>query len=357
MKKNSIYITDQIIRLHPKALSAKAENLRGELLKRIIGQSYAIDKITASYQIFQAGLANSEKPVSSFLLMGPTGTGKTRIVEAVAEIFFGKNINMLKVDCAEYSHSHEIARLIGSPPGYLGHNETPPYLTQKNIDRHQTEENAFTILLFDEIEKANPSLWQLLLGILDKGRLTLGNNKTVDLTRCFIFMTSNVGSKAADQLINPSIGFHTDSDCDNTDSVKKIVSNEAKKVFSPEFLNRLDHKIVFHSLTEEQVDKILTLELQYIKARLENSTVSVSFDFNLMPAAKRFLLKKGFDKRYGGRPMKRALERYLIYPLSGLIASNQLDDDDQVIVDYSESEKELIFKKQPLTFSACGSFA
>jgi len=170
-------------------------------------------------------------------------------------------------------------------------------------------------------------------------------------------MTSNVGSKAADQLINPSIGFHTDSDCDNTDSVKKIVSNEAKKVFSPEFLNRLDHKIVFHSLTEEQVDKILTLELQYIKARLENSTVSVSFDFNLMPAAKRFLLKKGFDKRYGGRPMKRALERYLIYPLSGLIASNQLDDDDQVIVDYSESEKELIFKKQPLTFSACGSFA
>jgi len=341
--------------LSPQVLSIKAEFLRKELSRCIIGQKYAVNKITASYQIFQAGLANTEKPISSFLLLGPTGTGKTRIVEALAEIFFGKNTNILKVDCAEYSHSHEIARLIGSPPGYLGHNETPPYLTQKNIDRYQTEENPFTLLLFDEIEKANSSLWQLLLGILDKGRLTLGNNKTVDLTRCFIFMTSNVGSKAADQLLNPSIGFFNEKlDAEkNNDRIEALVMNEAKKVFSPEFLNRLDHKIVFHNLTERQVEQILGLELEYIRERLEKGTAVTPFEFHITPAAKAFILKKGFDRRYGGRPMKRALEKYLVYPLSGLIASKQIDEDDQIIVDYSKLQKELVFRKQPLTISAC----
>ncbi len=341
--------------LSPYALSPEADKLKKKLAKRIIGQEYAVNKITSSYQIFQAGLANPDKPISSFLFLGPTGTGKTKIVEALAEIFFNKSTNILKVDCAEFSHSHEIARLIGSPPGYLGHNETPPYFTQRNIDKYQTEEHPFTLILFDEIEKANSSLWQLLLGVLDKGRLTLGNNKVVDLSRSFIFMTSNVGSKSIEDMIAPSIGFQPEVEEDENIQahLRKLVLGEAKKTFTPEFLNRIDHKLVFHNLTETQIGGILDLELVYIQERLEIN--SVPFKFKVTAAVRKFLITKGFNKAYGGRPLKRSLEKYLIFPLAGLIASKQIKINDVVIVDFSETEKRLVFTKEPVIASACAS--
>src|SRR5579884_1286849 len=193
--------------LDPTRRGSEAEEFERNLRRRIVGQEDAIQKMTEIYQMFLAGLNPPGRPVGNLLFLGPTGTGKTRVVEAVAETLFGDARACIKIDCAEFQHSHEIAKLIGSPPGYLGHRETHPLLSQEMLNQYHTEKIKLSLLLFDEIEKASDALWQLLLGILDKANLTLGDNRCVDLSQCIIFMTSNLGAGEMNDLMTGGMGF------------------------------------------------------------------------------------------------------------------------------------------------------
>src|ERR1051326_2888579 len=195
------------VRLNPDLKSPRAQEFEDKLMARIVGQERAVRRIANLYQIHLAGLANPGRPVGTMLFLGPTGSGKTRVVEAAAEVLYNDPNAVIKIDCAEFQHSHEIAKLIGSPPGYLGHRETSPMLTQENLDRYHTERDQISFVLFDEIEKASDALWQLLLGILDKATLTLGDNRRVDFSKAMIFMTSYLGAKEMSELISGSIGF------------------------------------------------------------------------------------------------------------------------------------------------------
>src|SRR5690348_9024677 len=193
--------------LEPLKMGSEAETLRANLSKRIIGQEGAIRQIVDVYQTYLAGMSSPGRPIGSFLFLGPTGSGKTRTVEALAESLLGDARAVIKIDCAEFQHSHEIAKLIGSPPGYLGHRETHPLLSQEVLNQHHTERVKLSFVLFDEIEKASDALWNLLLGILDKATLTLGDNRRVDFSRAMIFMTSNIGATEVDALNAPKLGF------------------------------------------------------------------------------------------------------------------------------------------------------
>lgn len=335
----------EICPLDPNYFGEEVETFRRGLQDRVIGQQSAVDAVTQAYQIFSAGLAPNDRPLGSFLFLGPTGTGKTNLVEALAEVCFGDRRAMLKVDCGEYSHSHEVARLTGSPPGYLGHQETHPYLSQENVNRYQTPRHPFTLLLFDEIEKANDSLWQLLLGVLDKARLTLGNNKEVDLSSCFIFLTSNVGSRSISEIVSPGMGFATggaEPEESLQGRIEKAVLWKARRTFAPEFLNRIDHKVVFHRLEQSHLDAILSLELDKIERRLARRAEHLGIDFT--GDAREFLLERGTDPDLGARPLKRILEQHAVFPLARMLASGQLDEGEQVIVDLAPDRSELGFQ-------------
>src|ERR1700743_12189 len=193
--------------LDPAQTGFEAERLDSDLRKRIVGQNEAIEQIINIYQTNLAGMSSPGRPIGNFLLLGPTGTGKTRLVEATAEALVGDARAVIKIDCAEFQHSHEIAKLIGSPPGYLGHRETKAMLCQETLDQYQTEQVKLSFVLFDEIEKASDSLWNLLLGVLDKATLTLGDNRRVDFSHAMIFMTSNLGAAEMSNLVSPQLGF------------------------------------------------------------------------------------------------------------------------------------------------------
>src|SRR5215510_5946415 len=182
-----LHNTRRLMVLDPNRKSAQAERFEAELHARVVGQERAIRKLASAYQVFHSGFANPTRPIATMLFLGPTGSGKTHVVETAAEALFGNRNAVVKIDCAEFQHSHEIAKLIGSPPGYLGHRETSPLLTQENLDKYRTELDPFTLVLFDEIEKASDALWQLLLGVLDKATLTLGDNRRVDFSQAIIF--------------------------------------------------------------------------------------------------------------------------------------------------------------------------
>src|SRR5216117_4004797 len=202
-----------------------ATEFEAKLSSRIVGQERAIRQTSDLYQVFLAGMNPPNQPVGTMLFLGPTGSGKTRVVEAAAEVLFGDPNAVVKIDCAEFQHSHEIAKLIGSPPGYLGHRKTSPMLTQENLDRMHTKDTKLTLVLFDEIEKASDSLWQLLLGILDKATLTLGDNRRVDFSRTMVVMTSNLGAREMSEMISGGIGFaptKTDQAKDDNEIDSKI---------------------------------------------------------------------------------------------------------------------------------------
>jgi ATP-dependent Clp protease ATP-binding subunit ClpB len=331
-------------RLEPTLLGDDVESFRAGLASRVIGQQPAIDAVTEAYQIFRAGLSSPDRPLGSFLFLGPTGTGKTNLVEAMADVCFEDRRAMLKIDCAEFSHSHEIARLVGSPPGYLGHQETNPYLSSSNVLRYQTADCPFTFLLFDEIEKANDALWQLLLGVLDKARLTLGTNKEVDLSSCFIFLTSNIGSRSVSEILAPPLGFAGGSGEPEGrvhQRIEDAVLWKARRTFSPEFLNRLDHKIVFHRLSPTQLEQILDIELLKIEQRLARRGEPIRFNFT--ERSRQRLLREGTDPEHGARPLKRVLERRIVFPLARLIASRQLVGGENVTIDWHDDGAEAEF--------------
>src|SRR5438309_4438567 len=229
--------------LDPLMQSPEVEHFETALRRRLVGQDRAIRQLARVYQVHRAGLSAPGRPLANLLLLGPTGSGKTRLVEATAEVLFGNAQAIVKIDCAEFQHSHEIAKLVGSPPGYLGHRETPPLITQEVLERNYTEKLKLSLVLFDEIEKASDSLWQLLLGILDKGTLTLGDNRRVDFSHSLIFLTSNLGSQEISKLMTGGLGYtSTPSDDDETldQKIYRTAVDAARRKFSPEFMNRMD---------------------------------------------------------------------------------------------------------------------
>jgi ATP-dependent Clp protease ATP-binding subunit ClpA len=317
-----------------------------ELYARVIAQDQAVQAMAQLYQLYLAKLNLPHRPIGALLFLGPTGSGKTRVVEAAAEALFGDPYAMIKIDCAEFQHSHEISKLIGSPPGYLGHRETHPILSQDNLDRFQTHTNKLTFVLFDEIEKASDALWQLLLGILDKATLTLGDNRRVDFSRCIIVMTSNLGAREMSLVTEGNLGFvpsETASSMINA-RLEKIAIEAARRKFSPEFINRLDKLVVFQTLPDTAMRRILDLELNILQRRIL-ATGRGAFILQCSDEAKEFLLSEGFDRRYGARPMKRAIERHLVIPLSNMIATGQLSTGDVLLIDLDETEGELHFMK------------
>lgn len=336
--------------LDPDQKSPRAQDFEERLSARIVGQERAVRRMSGLYQIFLAGMNPPSRPIGTMLFLGPTGSGKTRVIEAAAEALFGDANAVVKIDCAEFQHSHEIAKLIGSPPGYLGHRETSPMLTQENLDRMHTDELKLSLVLFDEIEKASDSLWQLLLGILDKATLTLGDNRRVDFSRSMVIMTSNLGAREMSELISGGIGFAPGKGAKNPNDevdqkIYRTAVEAARRKFSPEFMNRIDKVVVFRSLKEHHLRQILDLELQAVQDRIMQSA-GTKFVFQCSATAKDMLLKEGLDFKYGARHLKRSVERFLVYPLSNLVATGQIGLGDLVNVDVDDTTHRLIFSKR-----------
>lgn len=445
--------------LDPGRKSPEVIRLEDALRARVVGQDDAIAQIIAHYQTYLAGLTPEGRPICNLLLLGPTGCGKTRTVEALAEALAGDRHALIKVDCGEFQHSHEIAKLIGSPPGYLGHRETHPRLCQEKLDLYHTDNMKLSFVLFDEIEKASDALWNLLLGILDKGVLTLGDNRLVDFSQTMVFMTGNLGTAEAQRLRDlpwgfaapaptagqqrsaesaaspdgvprkghhpplaslsspPSAGSHAPSqsaddaafplpvedttslpqsarfagstvpaaptsdwrgsieaarpasrqkgtpllpaegalpqpnspvqihpDTALASKVEKAVLEAAKRKFSPEFLNRLDRVILCHPLDRNQITSVLDLEIQEIVTRIDRRR-QCGLQLLVSDAARDFLVSEGYDPNCGARYLKRAIERRLVQPLSSLLATRQVADGDELLIDLSEDATQLEFRR------------
>ncbi len=342
--------------LDPTRTGREAETLEYGLKKLIVGQDEAIQQIVNIYQMHLTGMAAPGRPIGNFLFLGPTGSGKTRIVEATAEALLKSPRAVIKIDCAEFQHSHEIAKLIGSPPGYLGHRETHPLLSQEMLNQHHTETVKLSFVLFDEIEKASDSLWNLLLGILDKATLTLGDNRKVDFSRSMIFMTSNLGASEMSALMCPRLGFNageaarnaTNGFVDEKLNGKLVRSgiDAARRKFTPEFINRLDKIVTFKPLGSEELKKILDIELNVVQQRVFNSSIERSFVFKTTEEARSYLLTEGTDLKYGARHLKRAIDRLLVQPMSNLIATDQIRGGDWIRVDFDAHAQGLTFFKE-----------
>ena len=341
-------MNEYILPLDPSKRSTDTLDFQSALRTKIVGQEEGVQALVDLYQVFRAGLNSPGRPVGNLLFLGPTGSGKTRIVEAAAEILFGDPRSIVKVDCAEFQHSHEIAKLIGSPPGYLGHRETHPLITQESLSASHTDKLKLSFLLFDEIEKASDALWQLLLGMLDKATLTLGDNRKVDLSQTVIFLTSNLGSGEITDLMQGGMGFVQPGATPAAgldQKVERTATEAARRKFSPEFMNRLDKVVVFHPLQREQLQEVLDIELGQVQQRVLD-TANGQFLFRVTPAGRDFLLQEGTDQRYGARHLKRAIERNVVYPLANLLATDQVNLGDLVCIDWDQNHNRLTFVRE-----------
>jgi ATP-dependent Clp protease ATP-binding subunit ClpA len=341
--------------LDPKRRGDEAEMLTKRLGRLVVGQEEAIREIVDVLQMYQTRMNAPGRPIGNFLFLGPTGCGKTRLVEATAECLVNDPKAVIKVDCAEFQHSHEIAKLIGSPPGYLGHRETHALLSQEAIDRFHTDKVKVSFVLFDEIEKASDSLWNLLLGILDKGILTLGDNRKVDFSRAMIFMTGNLGAAEMSALLRPRLGFEAAMapcttaagtvDAATSDKMGRSATEAARRKFTPEFINRLDKIVVFKPLGTAELQRIVDIEVEAVQQRIAKQSPERSFDFALTDAARDFLLAEGTDVRYGARHLKRALDRLVVQPLASLMASNQVRGGDILSIDHEADSPGMTFTR------------
>ncbi|HWY26363.1 MAG TPA: AAA family ATPase [Candidatus Angelobacter sp.] len=335
--------------LDPGRRSVESRDFETELRRKIVGQDEAVQAVVALHQVFRAELNSPGRPVGNLLFLGPTGAGKTRVVEATAEVLFGDPHAVIKIDCAEFQHSHEIAKLIGSPPGYLGHRETHPLITQEALEQYHTEKLKISFLLFDEIEKASDALWQLLLGILDKATLTLGDNRRVDLSQTMIFMTSNLGGGEINKLLTDGLGFApwvpADEEPRLDEKIEKAAAEAAKRNFTPEFLNRIDQVVVFHPLRSEQLGKILEIEPGMVQQRVLEAAKG-RFLFRVTQPAREFLLREGTELKYGARHLKRAIERHVVHPLASLLATDQVSLGDVISIHWNGAEMGLMFLKE-----------
>jgi ATP-dependent Clp protease ATP-binding subunit ClpB len=334
--------------LDPTLRSDESLQFEQALQQKIVGQGDGIRAVVDLHQVYCADMCAAGRPIGNLLLLGPTGSGKTRIVEAAAEILFGDPCAVIKVDCGEFQHSHEIAKLIGSPPGYLGHRETHPLITQEALAQYHTEKIKLSFLLFDEIEKASDALWQLLLGMLDKATLTLGDNRRVDLSQTMIFLTSNLGSREITEMMTGGLGFAPVVPAElkpRLDEKVEQAAEAAKRKFAPEFMNRLDKVVVFQPLRPSHLEQILEIELAMVQKRVLD-VAREKFVFRVAPEARAFLLREGTDLKYGARHLKRAIERHIVYPLANLISTGQVRLGDMLCIDWDEREQHLLFEKE-----------
>src|SRR5579863_6916418 len=334
--------------LDPTKRSPQLQEFEAALRSKVVGQDEAIEALVSIFQVFCAGMHAPGRPVGNLLFLGPTGSGKTRIVEAAAEVLFGDRKAVVKIDCAEFQHSHEIAKLIGSPPGYLGHRDTHPLITEETLSQYHTDKLRLSFLLFDEIEKASDSLWQLLLGILDKATLPLGDNRRVDLSQCIIIMTSNLGTSEMSSLVDGGLGFAqkptlVDSSLDA--KIDRTAVEAARRKFTPEFMNRIDKVVVFRTLRSEHLQQILEIELGMVQQRILMAPAANQFVFNCTNNVKSFLLSEGTDPKYGARHLKRAIERHLVFPMANLVATGQVKLGDFIRVDMN-ADGQLTFIKE-----------
>ena len=324
-------------------------NLLDQLASRVIGQPQAMAQIVPYVQMHRAGLAPEGRPVGVFLLLGPTGTGKTKTVEALADVLHGSEKSVLRVDCGEFQMEHEVAKLIGAPPGYLGHRETQPMLTQQKLSGVTSENSNLSLVLFDEIEKAAPSMTRLLLGVLDKAILRLGDNTTVNFERSMIFLTSNLGAAAMRKELCPDFGFESMLPNTSRGGLSKLASigmGEVRRRFSPEFVNRIDAVITYQPLAAESLARILDQQLaaleRHIRIRLEER----AFEVELREAARALLLRLGTSPEYGARELKRTILRKLTQPLAALVESGKIPPDGRVRVEVSEDKESLEFSTE-----------
>ncbi len=338
------------ITLDPNRTGRDADRLLTDLGRLIVGQEEAVEQIVNTYQMYRTGMLPHGRPIGNFLFLGPTGSGKTRAVEATAQCLLGSPRAVVKIDCAEFQHSHEIAKLIGSPPGYLGHRETHPLLSQENINQHHTSAVKIGFVLFDEIEKASDSLWNLLLGILDKATLTLGDNRKVDFSQAMIFMTSNLGATEMSSLMRPRLGFSPAVAGEANDKLNQKLSRSgvdaARRRFTPEFINRLDKIVVFKPLGEGELRRVLDIELNAVQQRIVSTAGNGTFLFTVTDGGKQFLLDEGFDLKYGARHLKRAIERLLVQPMSNLIATDQIRGGDWIQIDHLTGSAAMSFRRE-----------
>ncbi len=328
------------MRISPRAMrprfgSSGAGDLLEELMVRVVGQPQALTQIVPYVQMHQAGLSPEGRPAGVFLLLGPTGTGKTRTVEALADVLHGREKHMLKVDCGEFQMEHEVAKLIGAPPGYLGHRETPPMLTQQKLGSVTSESSDLALVLFDEIEKAAPSMTRLLMGVLDKAVLRLGDNSTVNFERALIFLTSNLGAREMRDHIRPGFGFQAAVNTEgSTHKLHQIGLGAVRRHFAPEFVNRIDTIVTYQPLSEEALADIVDLQIAALELHIENRLGERAFELDVSGAARRFLLEKGTSSEYGARELKRTILRELTQPLAAMVANGEVPAEAFVRVDH-----------------------
>jgi len=314
--------------MRPRFGSSGTGDLLEELMMRVVGQPQALAQIVPYVQMHQAGLSPEGRPAGVFLLLGPTGTGKTRTVEALADVLHGREKHMLKVDCGEFQMEHEVAKLIGAPPGYLGHRETPPMLTQQKLGAVASESSDLALVLFDEIEKAAPSMTRLLMGVLDKAVLRLGDNSTVNFERTLIFLTSNLGAREMRDHIRPGFGFQAAvSSTGSTHKLHQIGMGAVRRHFAPEFVNRIDSIVTYLPLSEEALADIVDLQIAALELHIENRLGERAFELDVTVAARQFLLEKGTSSEYGARELKRTILRELTQPLAAMVAKGEVAEE------------------------------
>jgi len=321
------------------------EELAQQLRSRLVGQAHAIAEIVPYVQMYRAGLGPEGRPAGVFLLLGPTGTGKTRTVEALADTLHGSEKSLVRIDCGEFQMEHEIAKLIGAPPGYLGHRETPPLLTQQKLGAVTSEGSRLALVLFDEIEKAAPSMTRLLLGVLDKAVLRLGDNTSVSFENTIIFLTSNLGASAMRKEVLPDFGFGAATPASSGGNLRKLSSiglAAVKRRFSPEFVNRIDAVITYQPLDTDALEVILDQQIaaleRYIALRLEDRAFALELD----ASARTFLLAKGTSREYGARELKRVILRELTQPLAAMVEASFIPPESVVQVGHQDDAEHLI---------------
>jgi ATP-dependent Clp protease ATP-binding subunit ClpA/ActR/RegA family two-component response regulator len=324
--------------------AAQPSDLVTLLSQKVVGQSAATKAIVPYVYMYQSGLAPTNRPAGVFLLLGPTGTGKTKTVEAIAELLHGDEKKILKIDCGEFQMEHETAKLVGAPPGYLGHRETTPMLTQQQLTEVTSRDCDLALVLFDEIEKAAHSITKLLLGILDKGILHLGDNTTVNFEKSLIFFTSNLGAREMMKEINPNIGFQSataKSAIDLTTRLESIALGAVRKRFSPEFVNRIDAVVTYNPLNADAIEIILDHDLRALQDHVNLRLGERYFSIDVTPEAKQFLLDKGISQEYGARELKRTIHRQLTQPLATMVARGEILPGARVTVSLKETSETL----------------
>jgi ATP-dependent Clp protease ATP-binding subunit ClpB len=352
-------------RLDPEKKNKAISRFCAELKARVIGQDRSLREIEQSFVKLTSGIRNPDRPILTLMFLGPTGVGKTETVKVLANTLFGSNSSFTRVNCQEFSSPHQVAKLLGAPPGYVG-GDIEPILSQDNVDKYHKQafeektgmfrsgssgsieklfpeesEQYLSIVLFDEVEKADPVMWNSLLGILDDGHLTLGNNKIVDFTRSIIVLTSNVGSFEMSKMIEGRLGFGRPEEGINSDISKSAIT-AAKNVFPFEFLNRFDSIVVYEALTEDDLYKILDLYIDDLHRRV--MTTEVPFLLELSNPVRKALVKEGFDPQFGARPLRRVVEKRIVTPLSSLLSTDQIKKGDFITTRLKNSK--IVFDKE-----------